>query len=155
VTERTELGVSPSTTLANKVEWLIQNMWPADAPEPRNNVDTAAAIAAATGEDLSSTTIWKLRTGRQDNPQLRTLTALSIFFGVPIGYFGFTSESGPIDDDLTFKALNRDLRSGELRPEVLRALIDLSPESRWLMEELILAAAAADRRRQAEAGDSD
>lgn len=138
----------PSATLADKVEWLIQNMWPADAPPPRNNMDAAAAIAAATGEEISSTTVWKLRTGRQDNPQLRTLTALANFFGVPIGYFGFASESGPIDDDLTHKAVLRDLRSGVISPEVLRALVDLSPDARWVVDEMILAAAEADRRRR-------
>lgn len=52
--------------------------------------------------------------------------ALTTFFGVPIGNFGFVGESAPIDDDLTFKALIRELRAGTIRPEVLRALIDLT-----------------------------
>jgi transcriptional regulator with XRE-family HTH domain len=140
--------VSPSATLADKIEWLIGNMWPADAPPPRNNVETAAAIAEATGEEISSTTVWKLRTGRQDNPQLRTLTQLATFFGVPIGYFGFTAESEPIDDDLTAKALLNELRDGGIRRDVLRALVDLSPDARWIVDEMILAAATADRRRR-------
>ncbi|MFA1539552.1 hypothetical protein [Actinomadura monticuli] len=140
-------GVSPGASLAEKVEWLIQNLWPADAGPPRNNVETAAAIARATGEDISSTTVWKLRTGRQENPQLKTLTALATFFGVPIGYFGFAGESEPIGDDLTIKALQRDVRQGVIRPEVLRALVDLSPRARWVVDEMILAAAAADRQR--------
>ncbi len=63
---RVSLGVSPpdagalsqSATLADKIEWLIQNMWSADAPPAKNNVDTAAAIATATGKDISSTTVW-------------------------------------------------------------------------------------------------
>ncbi|WP_083983146.1 hypothetical protein [Actinomadura hibisca] len=138
-------GVSPAATLADKVEWLIGNMWPDGAPPARNNVETAAAIAEATGEDISSTTVWKLRTGRQDNPQLKTLTALATFFGVPIGYFGFPGEAGPIDDDLTFKALRREVDAGTLRAEVLRALVDLSPEARRLVDEMILAAARVDR----------
>ncbi|MGI5168009.1 hypothetical protein ACQEU3_27045 [Spirillospora sp. CA-253888] len=138
-------GISPAATLADKVEWLISNMWPDGAPPARNNVETAAAIAEATGEDISSTTVWKLRTGRQDNPQLKTLTALATFFGVPIGYFGFPGEAGPIDDDLTFKALRREVEAGALRTEVLRALVDLSPGARRLVDEMILAAARADR----------
>ena len=141
-------GVSPSATLAEKVEWLIRNMWPGRLPRPRNNVETAAAIARATGEDISSTTVWKLRTGRQDNPQLRTLTALATFFGVPIGYFGFPGEAGPIEDDLTFRALRREVEDGIIRPEVLRALVDLSPQARWVVDEMILAAAEEDRRRR-------
>jgi transcriptional regulator with XRE-family HTH domain len=137
--------VSPSATLADKIEWLIQNMWPTDAPPPRNNVEAAAAIAEATGEEISSTTVWKLRTGRQENPQLRTLTQLATFFGVPIGYFGFAAESEPIDDDLTAKALLRELRDGGIRRDVLRALVDLSPDVRWVVDAMILAAANADR----------
>lgn len=144
---RTIEGVSPAATLAEKVEWLIRNLWPPHAEPPRNNVETAAAIARATGEDISSTTVWKLRTGRQDNPQLKTLTALATFFGVPIGYFGFPGESGPIDDDLTMKALRREVENGAVRPEVLRALVDLSPQARWVVDEMILAAARADRAR--------
>jgi transcriptional regulator with XRE-family HTH domain len=147
--ERHAEEVPPGASLAEKVEWLIQNLWPADAEPPRNNVETAAAIARATGEDISSTTVWKLRTGRQENPQLKTLTALATFFGVPIGYFGFPSESDPIGDDLTLKALRRDVEQGVIRPEVLRALVDLSPDARWVVDEMILAAAAADRERHA------
>ncbi|TDD77633.1 helix-turn-helix domain-containing protein [Actinomadura rubrisoli] len=146
-------GISPGATLAEKVEWLIRNLWPAEAEAPRNNVETAAAIARATGEDISSTTVWKLRTGRQENPQLKTLTALATFFGVPIGYFGFPGEAGPIDDDLTLKALRREVEHGVIRPEVLRALVDLSPEARWVVDEMILGAAAADRHRSSRRGD--
>jgi transcriptional regulator with XRE-family HTH domain len=139
--------VSPSASLADKVEWLIRTMWPAGAAPARNNVEVAAAITAATGEEISSTTVWKLRTGRQDNPQLRTLTALATFFGVPIGYFGFATESQPIDDDLTLKALLRELHTGTINRAVLRAFVDLSPDARWAVDEMILAVAAADRRR--------
>ncbi|TQM70569.1 hypothetical protein FHX41_4299 [Actinomadura hallensis] len=138
--------VSPGASLAEKVEWLIRNLWPADAGPPRNNVETAAAIARATGEDISSTTVWKLRTGRQENPQLRTLTALASFFGVPLGFFGFPAESAPIGDDLVLTALRRAVEQGAVRPEVLRALVDLTPETRRVVDEMILAAAAADRR---------
>ncbi|WP_433332938.1 hypothetical protein [Spirillospora sp. CA-294931] len=142
--------VPPSATLAQKVEWLIQNMWPADAPAPTNNKEAAAAIAGATGEEISSTTVWKLRTGRQDNPQLKTLSALATFFDVPLGYFGLSGEATSIDDDLTLKALSREIEDGTIRPSVLRALVDLSPESRWLVEEMLLAAVEADRRRREE-----
>ncbi|SEF78207.1 hypothetical protein SAMN04489712_10211 [Thermomonospora echinospora] len=143
--------IAPSASLATKVEWLIANMWPADAPPPRNNVETAAAIAAATGEDISSTTVWKLRTGRQDNPQLRTLTALATFFSVPLGYFGFAAESRPMEDDLSFKALRRKLDDGTIRPEVLRAFIDLPADIRWLVDEMIVSAADAARSKERQA----
>ncbi|GLZ16371.1 hypothetical protein Acsp04_66060 [Actinomadura sp. NBRC 104425] len=136
---------SPSATLAERIEWLIQNLWPADAPPARNNIETAAAISAATGEDISSTTVWKLRTGRQDNPQLKTLTALATFFGVPLGYFGSPAEAAPVADDLTFTALRHEVERGALDIQVLRALLDLSPKTRSLVGEMIRAAATADR----------
>lgn len=138
---RASSGSASETTLADKIEWLIGNMWPADAPPPRNNVDAAAAISAATGEEISSTTVWKLRTGRQDNPQLRTLTAFATFFGVPLGYFGSDGETRSIEDDLTLQALRRMLDDGTIRPDVLRAFIDLPPEIRWLVDEMITTAA--------------
>jgi transcriptional regulator with XRE-family HTH domain len=137
--------VSPSAALAEKIEWLIQNMWPAEVRPPRNNVELAAAIARAGEEDISSTTVWKLRTGRQDNPQFKTLTTLATFFGVPIGYFGFADEAEPIGEELTLRALRREVGAGETRREVLRALVDLSPRTREVVEEMILAAARADR----------
>ncbi|MBO2447126.1 hypothetical protein J4573_08510 [Actinomadura barringtoniae] len=137
--------ISPSASLAEKIEWLIQNMWPSEAPPPRNNVELAAAIAGAGEEDISSTTVWKLRTGRQDNPQFKTLTTLATFFGVPIGYFGFADESAPIGEEVTLRALRRELGAGNTRREVLRALVDLSPRTRAVVEEMILAAARADR----------
>jgi transcriptional regulator with XRE-family HTH domain len=140
--------LSPSPSLADKVEWLIQNMWPAGVAPPKNNVEAAAAITDSTGEEISSTTVWKLRTGRQDNPQLRTLTALATFFGVSIGYFGFAAEAQPIDDDLTIKALLRVLHAGTISRDVLRAFVDLSPQARWAVDEMILAVANADRRRR-------
>lgn len=136
--------ISPAATLAEKIEWLIQNMWPADAPPAKNNVEAAAAITTATGEEISSTTVWKLRTGRQDNPQFRTLTALATFFGVPLGYFGFATESAPIDEHLSFKALRRALDDGTIHPEVLRAFIDLPRETRWIVDQMLLAASKAD-----------
>jgi hypothetical protein len=137
---------TPAATLADKIEWLIQNMWPANTPPPRNNVETAAAISNATGEDMSSTTIWKLRTGRQDNPQFRTLTALATFFKVPIGYFGFATETQPLDQDLTIKALARELHEGTIRQEALRALLNLSPTLRPIVEEMVITAARAEQQ---------
>ena len=136
-----------NASLADKIEWLIENLWPNQAPAPRNNVEAAAAISAATGEEISSTTVWKLRTGRQDNPQLKTLTALASFFGVPLGYFGSPEESAAIQEDLTFKALRREIDSGTFDAAVLHALVELSPDVRKIVSEMVLAAASADRQR--------
>ena len=40
-----------------------------------------------TGEQISTTTIWKLRNGQLTNPQLRVIEALARTFGVPAGFF--------------------------------------------------------------------
>ncbi|MDL4770699.1 hypothetical protein [Actinomadura xylanilytica] len=145
--------VPPSAALADKVEWLIQNMWPAGAPAARSNLEAAAAIADTTGEDISSTTIWKLRTGRQDNPQMKTLTALATFFHIPFGYFGFPTEATPIEEDLTFTALRHHVQNGTVRHDVLRALLDLTPHTRAIVDEMILSAARSDQAPRTPPGD--
>ncbi len=40
-----------------------------------------------TGEQISTTTIWKLRNGQLTNPQLRVIEALARTFGIPAGFF--------------------------------------------------------------------
>ena len=77
----------PAGPLAEKPELLIRHGWPKTVPAPKTNADTAAAIAAATGTELSPTTIWKLRTGRIYDPTLTTLSALARFFDVSLSYF--------------------------------------------------------------------
>jgi transcriptional regulator with XRE-family HTH domain len=44
-------------------------------------------IEELAGGATSSTTIWKLRTGRTQNPSLKTLQALGTAFQVPVSYF--------------------------------------------------------------------
>ena len=48
-------------------------------------------IEELAGGAITSTSIWKLRTGRTRNPSLKTLQALSAAFEVPVAYF-FTEE---------------------------------------------------------------
>jgi hypothetical protein len=131
-------------SLAEKVEWLIQHMWPADAPPPKTNADAAAAITAATGEELSSTAIWKLRTGRGDNPTLKTLTALARFFKVPVGYFGEGEEGESLGDQLALLAM---LREKGITRAALRSLGDLSSEGRQVITDMIESVARMERQR--------
>jgi len=133
-------------SLGEKIEWLIEQRWPAAAPEPRTNADIAAAITAATGEELSSTGIWKLRTGRGDNPTLKTMTAMARFFGVPVGYFGEGEAAESIGDEIALLAL---LRGKDIGRESLRALASLSGPGRQAVAEIIAAVA---RMEQAQAG---
>jgi transcriptional regulator with XRE-family HTH domain len=130
-------------TVAEKVEWLIQNMWPVDQPPPKTNVDTAKAISSATGEEMSHASIWKLRTGRTDNPTLKTLKALRAFFKIPsIGYFDDGEAAESVDDQVTLLAL---LRKG-IGLDVLRRLAELSPDNREMVVGMIDTVARREQR---------
>jgi transcriptional regulator with XRE-family HTH domain len=131
-------------TLAERIEWLIRHMWPADARPPRTNAEVAEAITAATGEELSSTGVWKLRTGRGDNPTLKTLTALARFFKVPVGYFGESEEAGPIAGNAVLAAM---LREKGITGATLRTLGELPVETRQMIAEMIESAARMEQRR--------
>ncbi|MEW9533614.1 hypothetical protein [Microbispora sp. NPDC049125] len=138
-------GTANSTrSLAAKIEWLIQNRWPAGSRPPKNNVEAAAAISEATGEELSSTTIWKLRTGRSDNPQLKTLKALASFFGIPIGYFGDDDEAEATAAQVAASSL---VGEAGLNREALRALVEMSDGGRQLVADFIISAARLERGR--------
>lgn len=134
-------------SLADKVEWLIQHMWPAGVSVPKSNADVAEAITDATGEEISHSTVWKLRTGRQPNPTLRTLRAFAAFFRVPIGYFGDDEQAHSIEDQLMTLVLLRD--TGVDRA-ALRAFVDLSEDGRRMIAEMIASVARMERRRTAD-----
>src|SRR6476620_1157047 len=73
-------------TLADKVNWLIDRAHPAGRG-PFSNNEIAVLIKDATGEEVSYTTIWKLRNGQAQNPQKRLIEALARTFGVPPAFF--------------------------------------------------------------------
>jgi transcriptional regulator with XRE-family HTH domain len=135
-------GGRSARTLGEKIEWLVRHMWPADTPPPRTHADVAEAISQATGEEMSSTSIWKLRTGRGDNPTLKTLTALATFFGVPIGYFGEDEESKPAEEQVVLLAL---LKEKGVSAAALRSLAELSPGSRQMVTDMIDSATRVER----------
>jgi hypothetical protein len=131
--------------LAQRIEWLVEHMWPADTPPPRTNAEIADAITAATGEEISSTGFWKLRTGRGDNPTLKTLTSFSRFFRVPLGFFADDpDEAGAAGDQLALLVL---LREKGVSREQLRAFTGLSDDSRQMILDMIDSAARIEQRR--------
>jgi hypothetical protein len=134
----------PGGFLAEKIEWLIRHRWPADAPQPRTNIDAAEAITAATGVELSGTGFWKLRTGRGANPQYGTLTALARFFGVPLGFFGDEEDAELLGDQAALAALLRD--KGVTRA-ALRRFADLSGPGRQIVVDVIDSVARMERER--------
>ena len=122
-------------TLAERIEWLIQHNWPADAPPPRTNDDIAAAITTVTGEEISGTGFWKLRTGRGANPTLKTLMSFSQFFDVPIGFFsGDPADAEEVGDEMALLVLLR--KKGVTRLQ-LRSFAGLSGKSRQMIMDMI------------------
>jgi len=121
-------------------------MWPRDLEPATSDTDVAAALQRATGDEISRSTVWKLRTGRQTNPTLRTLKTFATFFQVPIGYFGDGQEADSIEGQLAFLAL---LRDGGVDRATLRALVDLSPAARQMISEVIGSAVRMEQRRSA------
>lgn len=132
-------------SLAEKIEWLIANAWPPGRSSPNTNDDVAKAVSAVSGEDLTRSTIWKLRTGRGDNPTLKTLKALRVFFRLPdIGYFDDGEGAELAADDAALLALLRENGFGRV---ALRTLAELSPDGQATVTDMIHSIARRERQR--------
>ena len=112
-------GRPPLKTLADKVNWLIEQAHPAGRGA-LSNAEVCFQIHRVTGEEISTTTIWKLRNGQQTNPQLRVIQALATTFGVePAFFFEDYDEDklGLLREQVELLALVRDagITSAELR----------------------------------------
>jgi transcriptional regulator with XRE-family HTH domain len=130
-------------TLADKVSWLIEQAHPADRG-PLSNADVCRLILKVTGEEVSVTTIWKLRNGQQTNPQLRVIQALATTFGVEPAFFfeDYDEEKlGLLHDQVELLALVRDagITSAELR-----AILGMDATGRRALASLIGRAARAE-----------
>ena len=132
-------------TLADKVNWLIDRAHPAGRGSFSNN-EIAALIKDATGEEVSYTTVWKLRNGQAQNPQKRLIEALAKTFGVPPAFFfdDYHEQAGMLKEQVELLALVRDARISSTQ---LRAILELSPEARQAIVSLAEATARDDPRR--------
>ena len=132
-------------TLADKVNWLIDRAHPA-ARGPFSNNEVAALIKDVTGEDVSYTTIWKLRNGQAQNPQKRLIEALARTFGVPPAFFfdDYSEQAGLLQEQVELLALVRDARISSAQ---LRAILELSPQARQAIISLVQATARDETRR--------
>ena len=126
----------PLRSLANKVNWLIDNAHPAGRG-PFTNAEVAALVEKVTGEKVSYTTIWKLRNGQATNPQMRLIEALARTFGIPPAFFfeDFDEEgAGLLQDQIELLVMVRDAGITNIE---MRTILGLSPEARQSMIELI------------------
>ena len=133
----------PLRTLADKVSWLIERAHPAGRG-PFSNNEVSFLIHKVTGEQVSGTTIWKLRNGQARNPQMRLIEALAQTFGVPPAFFfdDYDEEKlGLLREQVELLALVRDagITSAELR-----AILGLDRQGRQAVADLIQRTARAE-----------
>jgi transcriptional regulator with XRE-family HTH domain len=141
-----EEGTPTLRTLADKVNWLIDRAHPAGRG-PFSNNEVAALIKDVTGEEVSYTTIWKLRNGQAQNPQKRLIEALARTFGVPSAFFFDDydpGQAGLLHEQVELLALVRDAR---ITSAQLRAILELSPQARQAITDLAAATVRDDTRR--------
>lgn len=148
----------PLRTLADKVNWLIEQAHPAGRG-PLSNSEACFLIHKVTGEEISVTTLWKLRNGQQKNPQLRVIQALATTFGVePAFFFNDYDEEklGLLQDQVELLALVRD---AGITSAQFRAFLGLDHEGRKTFADMIRRVARAEARApdgdQDETGDND
>ena len=121
-------------TLADKVNWLISTAHPAGRG-PYSNAEVAAPIRKTTGERVSHTTIWKLRSRQATNPQKRLIETMARTFGVRPSFFvgdHDENQADPIQEEAETRAMIGD---ASITADQLRPFLRLSPQAR-----------AADRR---------
>jgi ESX-1-secreted protein regulator len=136
-------GRPPLKTLADKVNWLIEQAHPAGRG-PLSNQEVCYQIARVTGEEISATTLWKMRNGQQKNPQLRSLQALATTFGVePSFFFDDYDEDklGLLQDRVELLALVRD---AGITSAQFRALLGMDDKDRKVFADMIRRVARAE-----------
>src|SRR5260370_35077499 len=127
---------APLRTLADKVNWLIGRATPVGRGA-LSNAEVVTLIEKVTCETYSHTTIWKLRNGQAANPQMRLIEALARTFGAPPAFF-FDDygdhQAGLLPEQVQLLAL---VRSTAVTSGPLRAFLELSPEARQTIADLV------------------
>ena len=136
-----EVG-SALRSLADKVNWLIERARPTGR-RTYSNAEVADLIERTTGEQVSYTTIWKLRNGQAANPQMKLIEAMARTFGVPPGFFFAdydTDQAGLLQEEVELLAL---VRSASISATHLRAILGLRRAARQAIIDFIVAVTAA------------
>ena len=142
-----EPATPPLDTLADKVNWLIDRARPVGRRGSLSNAEVAALLEKVTGETYSHTTIWKLRNGQAANPQMRLIEALARTFGVPPAFFfpGYDAQrAGLSAEQVELLALVRDASVTSVQ---LRALLELNPQARQAIADLVAHTARSEAQR--------
>ncbi|GAA2731549.1 XRE family transcriptional regulator [Actinocorallia aurantiaca] len=132
-----EMKSSDKSDLSEKIDLLFRTVYPADRG-PYSLQEAAEGIEQLTGEKVSHNTLWKLRTGKSDNPTKRVLEGLAKFFGVSPAYFFQENVSEEIRHQIELLSV---LRDTGIRGAQLRTFFELSPEGQEMVADLIVKAA--------------
>jgi transcriptional regulator with XRE-family HTH domain len=131
---------NPDGFLARRLTHLFETVHEGK-DRPCSPDEVADAINEVNDEQtISGVYIWKLKTGRKDNPTYKHLLALANFFGVPPTYFFPQSETG--SQELPVEVTNA-LRDDRLRDLVLRQA-GLSERSLSTISDMVDSARAFD-----------
>ncbi|GAA4227640.1 helix-turn-helix domain-containing protein [Actinomadura meridiana] len=135
---------SSELSLAEKIGFLFRTVHPAGRG-PYSLQEAADGITGLTGEKVSHNTLWRLRTGKNNNPTKRVLEGLAAFFEVNPAYFFDDEASKVIENQVELLAM---LRDTGVRGAQMRAFFDLSPGAQSMISDLIEATARLERQRR-------
>lgn len=113
----------PPPTLSGRLERLFDVHRPPDRPEKLwTNREVVTACKEA-GYELSESHLSELRRGLKQNPTVRTLAAVSWFFGVPVGYFTDPDTASQVEQELAEReaALEAKLAANRQAQDELRS----------------------------------
>jgi transcriptional regulator with XRE-family HTH domain len=124
-------GPAGEGTLAERIEYLFQNMYPRNRG-PYTMEEVVDGLRARGGPTISYNFLHALRRGTRDNPTKQHLEALASWFGVPVSYFFDDEVSTRVRSQIKLLSAMRNnairniaLRASELTPEGLSALADI------------------------------
>ena len=120
-----------SKTLAQKVDWLFETH-----RTEQGRQYTYGQVQRTTGNRITASYVWKLRTGAMSNPGLGALEALASFFEVPLTYFAGGGEylepslsmmKTPVDEKVAREDALEYLKEGtsKLPDDKLRAVVEV------------------------------
>jgi transcriptional regulator with XRE-family HTH domain len=124
-------GREPTTcrSLAEKIEYVRQVTTPQGEKLPSDEAIAEAINSKAGRQAIAGNTVYRLRTGRNDNPTKAVLEALASHFGVSAAYFFDEAADERIEEQLALLQALKDggvrnlaVRAGRMSPKSLAAL---------------------------------
>ncbi len=127
-------------TLAEKIDHLLTIRAEMDADGKPSYKKVATEIAKLSGESFSAAYLWQLHRGERNNPTLRHLRAMALYFDVPVSYFTDDDVArGMINEEiLARRELDKSMTDSGVSTVFLRGdLAALSPEGKRMAANMI------------------